>query len=640
MFSNTSIQKKMNFFVLLVSMSVLAATIFIFWAMSHIESNYEHLHKNSMLGALHTLEIEKNLNYVSRTTRDIMLGGDYKQDMTKLKETINNIEKDFSSLESMMKDDDDLMILKDAKTSTMLFLNNSYKTMQSLSSDAIKNNKVSIYANYKKDLTPFANASRDTFKKLVTHKKEELTKDSNSLEDELNFYKFFSLVGGLLLAFVVFILAFSIRKSITSGITDFIILITHAAKGDFSHKDNTKYNKKTELGILGSELSALIGHIKSLIREINTTITDASKGVFTHKISSTGMDGEFVEAIKSVESSIEFMKEQSQKAARDTFNSKLSAKSINVSESLSLIINNLRENIGNLKEVTKATQSASSLAVNSRENINEIVNELGDLSEQVSASNHSISDLASQTNAITSIIELITDIADQTNLLALNAAIEAARAGEHGRGFAVVADEVRQLAERTHKATGEISVSIKSLQQEMNEIQESSLKMKNRVEFSASKINEFEGTLIELSDTSSQIVEYSYGMENSIFVVLAKLDHILYKSRAYNSVMSLERLLNNQTPHECSLGLWYDNEGKNRFASTSAFSKITNPHTTVHNSANINLDFIDADAKTTTLNNADKIIKNFDNMEDASNKLFELLDAMLVESKGVKTTES
>jgi len=621
-------------------MSVLAATIFIFWAMSHIESKYEHLHKNSMLGALHTLEIEKNLNYISRTTRDIMLGGDYEHDMKKLSESIQSIEKHFSSLESMMKDDDSLVMVKDAKTSTMLFLNNSNKMMESLSSNDIKNNKVGIYAKYKNDLTPFANASRDSFKKLVKHKKEELTKDSNSLEDELTFYKFFSLAGGLLLAFVVFILALSIRKSITSGISDFITLITHAAKGDFSHKDSTKYNKETELGILGAELSTLIGHIKKLIRETHTTITEASKGVFTHKISSADMQGEFVEALKSVETSIEFMKEQSQKAARDTFNSKLSAKSINVSESLSLIISNLRENIGNLKEVTKATKSASNLAINSRENINEIVNELVDLSEQVSVSNHSISDLANQTNDITSIIELITDIADQTNLLALNAAIEAARAGEHGRGFAVVADEVRQLAERTHKATGEISASIKSLQQEMNEIQESSTKMKSTVEFSASKINEFEGTLVELSDTSSQIVDYSYGMENSIFVVLAKLDHILYKSRAYNSVMSLDRLLNNQTPHDCSLGQWYDNEGKKRFATTSTFAKISNPHATVHNSANTNLDFIDADAKVTTLNNADNIIKNFDNMEDASNKLFELLDAMLVESKGIKTQES
>ena len=117
-------------------------------------------------------------------------------------------------------------------------------------------------------------------------------------------------------------------------------------------------------------------------------------------------------------------------------------------------------------ETAEISETSSRLSSEGMRIVHRASAEMEQIAASVTESARVVCALGERSKAISGIVQTIREIADQTNLLALNAAIEAARAGDQGRGFAVVADEVRKLAERTSKATGEISQMIAAIQGE------------------------------------------------------------------------------------------------------------------------------------------------------------------------------
>lgn len=139
------------------------------------------------------------------------------------------------------------------------------------------------------------------------------------------------------------------------------------------------------------------------------------------------------------------------------------------SEAVAVMIRATKKVAESVQTVNQLSNTVKNDAFEGTASLNETLNGMKEIARVIVQASDVMEGLGKSSEEIGSIIEVIDDIAEQTNLLALNAAIEAARAGEHGKGFAVVAEEVRKLAERSAKATKEITILIKGIQQETSD---------------------------------------------------------------------------------------------------------------------------------------------------------------------------
>ncbi len=248
-----------------------------------------------------------------------------------------------------------------------------------------------------------------------------------------------TLVACMLIGFVVFaagtVVALLISRYLAGSIRRIALHLNQVANGDLGILIEER--SRDELGMLAQDINRMVEKLRVLMG----SVWQASDSVVSAA-------GQFHSTSRNMSAGVEAVAAQALLVA--TAAEEMAATSRSISESCS-------NSASSVKDTEDTAQSAEAA-------VNQSVAMMNSIADLVQDSAATVKELGNSSAQIGAIISTIGDIADQTNLLALNAAIEAARAGDQGRGFAVVADEVRSLADRTGKATREISSVIKDIQ--------------------------------------------------------------------------------------------------------------------------------------------------------------------------------